>query len=146
MKIELFEQPFDPWQWARSYQDNDENLQHKFGATTIFIGTMRDFNEGDNVQSMTLEHYPGMTEKNLHEIVERAKNKWDIIDLCVAHRVGEIVPGEAIVCVVVWSVHRKEAYEANRMIMEDLKSQAPFWKKEQLADKTRWVERNTQGF
>ena len=121
-------------------------MQHQFGATTVFIGTMRDFNEGDNVQSMTLEHYPGMTEKHLREIAERAKNKWDIIDLCVAHRVGEIFPGEAIVCVVVWSIHRKEAYEANRMIMEDLKSSAPFWKKEQLADKARWVERNTQGF
>ena len=146
MKIELFEQAFDPWKWARSFQDLEENLQNKFGATTIFIGTMRDFNEGENVQSMLLEHYPGMTEKHLHKIAERAKDKWDVIDLCIAHRVGEIVPGETIVCVVVWSVHRREAYEANRMIMEDLKSNAPFWKKEQLADKTRWVERNTRGF
>ena len=129
-----------------SYQEAEENLQHQFGATTIFIGTMRDFNEGDSVQSMTLEHYPGMTEKHLHEIAERAKSKWDIIDICVAHRVGEIVPGEAIVCVAVWSVHRREAYEANRMIMEDLKSNAPFWKKEQLENKTRWVERNSKGF
>lgn len=146
MKIELFDQPFDPWQWAKAFQDSEQHLQHQFGATTIFIGSMRDFNEGDDVQSMVLEHYPGMTEKHLHEIADSAKKKWDIIDLCIAHRIGEVHPGEAIVCVIVWSTHRKEAYEANRMIMEDLKSKAPFWKKEQLVNKSRWVERNTQGF
>lgn len=146
MNIELFEQAFDPWQWAKSCLKDAEETQYQIGATSIFIGTMRDFNEGDKVQSMTLEHYPGMTEKHLREIAEAAKNKWDIIDLSIAHRIGKILPGEAIVCIAVWSGHRKEAYEANRMIMEDLKSKAPFWKKEQLADKSRWVERNTQGF
>ena len=146
MKIELFDQPFDPWKWAQSCQKADKEAGYRFGATAVFIGTMRDFNDGDDVQSMTLEHYPGMTEKHLHEIVESATKKWEILDVCVAHRIGEVHPGEAIVCVVVWSAHRKEAYEANRMIMEDLKSKAPFWKKEQLAEKSRWVEKNTQGY
>ena len=146
MKIELFDQSFDPWEWAKSQQHADEKMQHQFGATSIFIGSMRDFNEGDEVQSMTLEHYPGMTEKHLLEIAESAKNRWDVVDLCIAHRIGLVNPGEAIVCVVVWSVHRKEAYEANRMIMEDLKSKAPFWKKEQLAEKSRWVNKNTKGY
>ena len=146
MKIELFEQSFDPWRWAKMCQKADPDLQYQFGATSIFIGTMRDINEGENVQSMHLEHYPGMTEKHLLAIAEQAKSSLGIIDVCIAHRVGEVFPGETIVCVIVWSTHRREAYEANRMIMEDLKSKAPFWKKEQLLDKTRWVEKNTQGF
>ena len=119
---------------------------HNFGATTIFIGTMRDFNEGDSVQSMFLEHYPGMTESSLERIMQQAADQWHLNDLCIAHRVGTVYPGDPIVCVAVWSAHRKEAYEANRMIMEELKSTAPFWKKEQLKDQQRWVQCNTKGF
>ena len=146
MKIEIFENGFDPYQWLRSYQKANSELQHNVGATSIFIGTMRDFNEGSDVKAMFLEHYPGMTEKNLQEIAQDAINKWDILDIAIAHRVGDIFPGDPIVCVVVWSVHRKEAYEANRMVMEVLKSNAPFWKKEQLGESSRWVEKNTKGF
>ena len=144
MQITLFEQAFDPLQWVQDCQQSQE--AGKFGATSIFIGTMRDFNEGDTVQSMLLEHYPAMTEKHLSKIAQAALRRWDILDVAIAHRVGEIFPTDPIVCVVVWSSHRKEAYEANRMIMEDLKSQAPFWKKEQLAEGSRWVEKNTEGF
>ena len=146
MKIELFEQSFDPWEWVKSYQDAQVEMQHSFGATSIFIGSMRNFNEGEEVQSMYLEHYPGMAEKHLTELAKVAMQQWDIIDICIAHRVGSIFPGDPIVCVAVWSVHRKNAYEANRMIMEDLKSKTPFWKKEQLAGSSRWVEKNTKGF
>ena len=146
MKIELFEQSFDPWKWTRSYQEAQDKLQHSFGATSIFIGTMRDFNEGVDVQSMFLEHYPGMAEKHLSELANRAMQQWDILDICIAHRVGKIFPGDSIVCVAVWSIHRKEAYEANRMVMEDLKSNTPFWKKEELQEGSRWVEKNTEGF
>lgn len=146
MIIEILEKPFDPWEWAKSYQNNAPDLHHNFGATSVFIGTMRDFNEHDDVQSMVLEHYPEMTHKHLEQIVQQAMHQWQLIDIAVAHRVGEIFPGDPIVCVAVWSSHRKEAYEANRMIMEDLKSKAPFWKKEQLSEGARWVEKNTEGF
>ena len=146
MKVDIFSEPYDPWQWVKSYQDKQADLQHNFGATTVFIGTMRDFNEGDDVQSMYLEHYPGMTEKSLDKILQQACKQWKLLDACIAHRVGRVVPGEPIVCVSVWSAHRKEAYEANRMIMEHLKYSAPFWKKEHLAEQERWVEGNTKGF
>ncbi len=146
MKVEILDKPFDPWQWVQSYQDDQERLQFNFGATSVFGGTMRDFNEGNDVQSMFLEHYPAMTEKSLHEIIQNAITKWDVIDINIAHRVGNIYPGDPIVCVVVWSIHRREAYEANRMIMEELKSNAPFWKKEQMKDGDRWVEKNTKGY
>lgn len=146
MKIEIFSESYDPWQWVKSYQDEQADLQYNFGATSVFIGTMRDFNEGDDVQSMYLEHYPGMTEKSLQKIIQQASENWDLLDICIAHRVGQVFPGEPIVCVAVWSAHRKEAYEANRMVMEHLKSTAPFWKKEQLTHEDRWVDSNTEGF
>ena len=146
MKVEILEKPFDPLEWVKAYQIEQSSLATNFGATSLFVGTMRDFNEGDNVQSMFLEHYPDMTEKSLMQIVQTAKDKWDILDIAIAHRVGHINPGDSIVCVAVWTTHRKEAYEANRMVMEELKSTAPFWKKEQLLDGDRWVEKNTQGF
>ena len=144
--IEILEEPFDPWAWAKGCQPGERTCRHDVGATSLFIGTMRDFNEGDEVQSMVLEHYPEMTGKHLHDIAEQAMRKWQLVDLAIAHRVGEIFPGDSIVCVVVWSSHRKEAYEANRMIMEALKSTVPFWKKEKLASASRWVEKNTEGF
>ena len=150
MKVEIFSQPYNPWEWVQLYQKEQAHLQHNFGATSVFLGTMRDFNEGDDVTSMFLEHYPGMTEKSLEEIIKRAMNQWELIDVCIAHRVGDIFPGDPIVCVAVWSSHRKEAYEANRMIMEELKSTAPFWKKENIGqsgkEQGRWVEKNTKGF
>ena len=146
MKIELFEQSFDPWEWVKSYQDAQADKQSSFGATSMFIGTMRDFNEGVDIQSMYLEHYPGMTEKHLSELAQAAIHKWDIVDICIAHRVGNIYPGDPIVCIAVWSIHRKDAYEANRMVMEDLKSKTTFWKKEQLQEGSRWVKKNTEGY
>lgn len=146
VKIELLEQPYDPYQWVQSCQQQRAAEQHDFGATAIFFGTMRDFNEGDEVKSMVLEHYPEMTDKYLRKLAQQAIDQWGLIDIAIAHRVGAIHPGEAIVCVAVWSSHRKEAYEANRMVMEALKSQAPFWKKETLETGSRWVEKNTPGF
>ncbi len=147
MKIEIFNQPFNPLEWVQSYQTDQTSLHHNFGATSVFVGTMRDFNEGDDVESMFLEHYPGMTEKSLEAIVLDAFKKWHLLDVAVAHRVGDVFPGDPIVCVAVWSSHRKQAYEANRLIMEQLKSTAPFWKKENLVNNhARWVEKNTEGF
>ena len=117
-----------------------------FGATASFVGTMRDVNEGDGVSAMVLEHYPGMTERELDAIVAEARARWDIVDALVVHRVGEILPGEPIVLTAVWSAHRAAAFDACRFLMEALKSRAPFWKEETLATGgSRWVERNTPG-
>ncbi|QMU60652.1 MAG: molybdenum cofactor biosynthesis protein MoaE [Gammaproteobacteria bacterium] len=146
MKVEIFNKPYDPWQEAKKYQD-DCLEPGKHGAMTLFVGTMRDLNEGDAVISMTLEHYTEMTQKHLEQITEDAKNKFDIIDVLLMHRVGQVFPSDSIVCVAVWSEHRAAAYDANRFVMEDLKAKAPFWKKEVLEDKQkeneRWVEKNT---
>ena len=151
MIIELFAEPFDPWLWLQNYQQAQSpaaspGMSHKVGATNVFVGTMRDFNEGDDVRSMVLEHYPGMTEKHLKGIAQDAMQQWDIEDIAIAHRYGEVFPGDALVCIVVWSSHRKAAYEANRRIMEDLKSKAAFWKKETLSEGHRWVANNTKGY
>ncbi len=143
MQVQLREHEFDPWQEVADHQAQRLNAAGKYGATVVFIGTMRDVNEGDAVSGMTLEHYPEMTERHLRAITEKAMSQWDIFDVLVLHRVGEVVPDEPIVLVAVWSAHRAAAYDANRFIMEDLKSKAPFWKKEQTASGARWVERNT---
>lgn len=145
MLVEIRESGFDPWREIRSHEQKRLTEPSRVGAAAVFVGTMRDVNEGDVVSGMTLEHYPEMTERHLRGICERAMQQWDIADLLLLHRVGEVRPGEAIVLVAVWSGHRAEAYAANRFIMEDLKSKAPFWKKEQLASGARWVTRNTPG-
>ena len=106
---------------------------------------MRDFNEDENVQRMTLEHYAGMTERHLEEICVAANQRWDLMEILVIHRVGDLFPGDPIVLVAVWSAHRAAAFEASRHVMEELKSNAPFWKKEILNDGHRWVAKNTPG-
>ena len=110
------------------------------GAIASFIGLVRDVNDGDAVAGMTLEHYPGMTEKALAGIVAEAKGRWDIIDALVIHRVGELKPLDQIVLVAVTGAHRGAAFAACEFIMDYLKTQAPFWKKEQTAQGARWVE------
>lgn len=148
MKIEIRELPFAPWETLQRYESEVVAQQYpgKFGASAVFVGTMRDFNEGDEVRGMTLEHYPGMTEKELGRIVEEAGERWALLDELVIHRVGALQPDDPIVLVAVWSAHRKDAFEACRHIMEALKSRAPFWKKEQLDSTFRWVEKNTDGY
>ncbi len=145
MKVEIRESQYDPWYEACVHEE--ESLRKgEHGAKSIFIGSMRDMNEGDAVTSMVLEHYPEMTQKHLEAIATEALKKFDILDVLILHRVGEVFPSDPIVCVVVWSLHRGAAYDANRFIMEDLKSKAPFWKKETLASEAnRWVEKNTPG-
>ena len=112
----------------------------KIGAIASFIGLVRDINEGDDVSVMTLEHYPGMTEKALEDIVAQAKSRWDIYDATVVHRVGRLLPLDQIVLVVVSSAHRGDAFAACEFLMDYLKTQAPFWKKEDTAKGTRWVD------
>jgi molybdopterin synthase catalytic subunit len=143
MKVEIRPQDFDPYQEVSAYQREILQAEGKYGATAVFVGTMRDFNEGDEVRAMTLEHYPGMTEQYLEKISKEAKQRWDLIDCLIIHRVGDVSPNDPIVVVAVWSAHRAAAYEANRYLMEELKSRAPFWKKETLNQGSRWVEKNT---
>lgn len=144
MKIEIRQKAFNPWHELETYQQQMQK-DGQYGAMAAFVGSMRDFNEGDSVTAMRLEHYPGMTEKHLEEICRQASEKWDVIDVLVLHRVGNISVADPIVLVGVWSAHRAAAFEACRFIMEDLKSRAPFWKQESLEEGKRWVEKNTSG-
>ncbi|MGZ8163135.1 MAG: molybdenum cofactor biosynthesis protein MoaE [Methylobacter sp.] len=147
MVVKICADIFDPWQEVQKYQNSANEMAGKFGATSIFIGTMRDFNESDTVKGMTLEHYPGMTEKHLEKIIAQAQQQWQILDALVVHRTGNILPNEPIVLVAVWTSHRGDAYDANRYIMEALKSTAPFWKKEFLnSDDERWLVKNSNGY
>jgi molybdopterin synthase catalytic subunit len=109
------------------------------GAVVTFIGTVRDVNEDAHVLQMTLEHYPGMTEKALEAIVAQARQRFDVYDALVIHRVGELRPSDQIVLVAVTSAHRGEAFDACRFIIDYLKTEAPFWKKEQTPQGDRWV-------
>ena len=144
MPIEIRSSSFNPWDEIKLHQQK-LNREGLYGATASFVGTMRDFNEDKHVQSMTLEHYPGMTEKYLEKICKDAHQQWDLIETLVIHRVGDIEIADPIVLVCVWSAHRAEAFDACRFIMEDLKSKAPFWKQESVPDGKRWVEKNTTG-
>ncbi len=144
MPIEIRSSSFNPWDEIKLHQQK-LNREGLYGATASFVGTMRDFNEDKHVQSMTLEHYPGMTEKYLEKICKEAHQQWELIETLIIHRIGEIKIADPIVLVCVWSAHRAEAFDACRFIMEDLKSKAPFWKQESTADGNRWVEKNTPG-
>ncbi|MEY3880758.1 MAG: hypothetical protein RIQ94_1554 [Pseudomonadota bacterium] len=147
MTIKICSSLFEPYRELQAYENDNTLNSGTVGATSIFIGTMRDFNEGSNVIGMTLEHYPGMTEKQLANIVIDAQKQWQLIDTLIIHRVGDILPNEAIVLVAVWSSHRGDAFDASRFIMEALKSKAPFWKKERLNQSNeRWVTHNTDGY
>lgn len=110
------------------------------GAVVTFVGTVRDMNEGASVAELELEHYPGMTEKALEDIVARACARFHLADALVVHRVGPMQPQEQIVLVVALSAHRGEAFAGCEFIMDYLKSEAPFWKKEQTPDGARWVD------
>jgi len=110
------------------------------GAVAVFIGQVRDINDGSSVVSMTLEHYPGMTEKALEDIVAQAKSRWDIFDALVIHRIGTLQPADQVVMVAVAGAHRGAAFNACEFIMDYLKTQAPFWKKEVTGSGERWVE------
>jgi molybdopterin synthase catalytic subunit len=110
------------------------------GAVASFVGVCRDRNDGDAVATMTLEHYPGMTEKALAAIVDEAMARWRITDVTVVHRVGELRPTDQIVLVVVAGGHRGDAFAACEFLMDYLKTRAPFWKKEQTSEGARWVE------
>ena len=147
MRVKVQSQPLAPLAELADYQGMlDAERAGQYGATAIFIGTMRDTNDGAAVQGMSLEHYPGMTERHLQRIVEAAMQEWSLQDVLLIHRVGALQPNDPIVLVAVWSPHRAAAFTACRWIMETLKSKAPFWKREELASGSRWVQHNTAGF
>ena len=110
------------------------------GAVATFLGTVRDVNREQTVRGMTLEHYPGMTEKSLEAIDREARQRWDLIDTTIIHRVGPLEPEDQIVLVAVASAHRGEAFAACEFIMDYLKTRAPFWKKEETPEGARWVD------
>ena len=112
----------------------------KIGAVASFVGIVRDLNDGAHVGSITLEHYPGMTEKSLAAIADRARARWKVDDILIIHRVGTLVPSDQIVLVVATSSHRGDAFAACEFVMDYLKTDAPFWKKEATAAGERWVE------
>ncbi|GAB3628529.1 Molybdopterin synthase catalytic subunit [Pandoraea terrae] len=136
MTVRVQTEDFDLSAEVRALRADD----YRVGAIASFVGTVRDLNDGQDVARMTLEHYPGMTEKALEAIVEKARARWDIYDALVIHRHGELGPGDQIVLVAVTSAHRGEAFAACEFIMDYLKTEAPFWKKEVTPQGERWVD------
>lgn len=116
------------------------HLYPQAGAVVAFTGQVRDLNDGSMVSSLTLEHYPGMTEKTITDIVEQARQRWQVLDATVIHRIGTLLPLEQIVLVAVASAHRGDAFAACEFIMDYLKTEAPFWKKEASPSGTHWLE------
>lgn len=115
--------------------------RHDSGAIVTFVGKVRDFNQGDAVKGLSLEHYPGMTEKALTDIVTESRGRWPLQECTLIHRIGDLLLGDQIVLVAVSSAHRDAAFEACHFIMDFLKTRAPFWKKELTAEGVqRWVE------
>ena len=117
-----------------------KNNDKRVGAVCTFTGTVRDRNDGLNVSSMELEHYPGMTEKAIEAMIDEALKRFDIFDARVVHRVGLLQPLDQVVMVAVTSAHRGESFKACEFLMDYLKTQAPFWKKEQTSGGARWVD------
>lgn len=132
VQIEDFDAGFEIRQLRHARKD--------VGAVVSFIGQVRDINEGDAVAELTLEHYPGMTEKSLNAIITQAKARWNIMDVLIIHRVGTLQPSDQIVLVAVSGAHRGEAFAACEFVMDCLKTEAPFWKKELTQSGERWVE------
>ena len=133
---------------AVQHEDFDLNREHGLlvnndrgiGAVVAFIGMVRDLNLADDVVALELEHYPGMTEKTLSNIIDQACKRWSLQAARIVHRIGKMYPGDQIVLVLTASAHRGDAYEANTFIMDFLKTEAPFWKKEWTPEGPRWIE------
>lgn len=133
--IRVQESRFDAGEEQRALLEGRKDI----GAVVSFTGLVRDFNERPDVEALTLEHYPGMTETALGEIVEQAESRWVLQGVTVIHRIGRMTPADPIVLVVVASAHRRDAFEACDFIMDYLKTRAPFWKKEHTASGDYWV-------
>lgn len=136
MKISVQADDFDLASEISALRQGDARI----GAIASFVGLVRDTNDGSGVATLTLEHYPAMTQKALNGIVEQASQRWQVLGCTVIHRVGELKPTDQIVLVVVASSHRGDAFAACEFIMDYLKTEAPFWKKEVTPTGERWVD------
>ena len=136
MAVRVQEADFDVSAELAALRANDPRV----GAAAAFVGIVRDLNEGDRVARMTLEHYPGMTERSIEAIIDEAKGRWQVLDALVIHRIGTLNPTDQIVLVIVTSEHRGDAFAACEFIMDYLKTHAPFWKKEETPQGARWVD------
>jgi len=136
IKIRVKSEPFDLGAEVNAISGGRTDI----GAIASFVGLARDHNDGSGVSAMTLEHYPGMTEKALAALVDEACARWTLLDVTVIHRVGRLLPGDPIVLVAVASSHRGDAFAACEFIMDALKTRAPFWKKEDTPQGERWVD------
>lgn len=134
--IRVQENPFDP----SAEQDRLRQGRPDIGAMVAFVGLMRDINENRGVAAMTLEHYPGMTERALMAISKQAAGRWEVDSIRIVHRVGRVLPEDPIVLVAVTSRHRTEAFRACEFLIDFLKTRAPFWKKEETEQGEQWVE------
>ena len=134
-KITVQKEDFDLSNEVKLARGNNSDT----GAVVSFVGTVRDL-EGTSLKSMTLEHYPEMTEKSLHEISTQARRRWDIQSITIIHRIGELKVSDQIVLVITTSKHRGDAFDSCHFIMDYLKTDAPFWKKESLENEDNWVE------
>ena len=135
-RVSIQVQDFDLAQEITALRANDKRV----GAVCSFIGTVRDQNDGLSVSSMELEHYPGMTEKSIEAMIDEAMARFDIFGVRVVHRVGLLQPLDQVVMVAVTSAHRGTSFQACEFLMDYLKTQAPFWKKEQTPEGARWVD------
>jgi molybdopterin synthase catalytic subunit len=136
MTVRVVEEPFDPAAELAAFARDRSDV----GAVATFIGLVRDEHGGQPVLAMTLEHYPGMTERQLGRIEAEARARWPLLDVLVIHRVGRMLPGEPIVLVATASAHRAAALEACAFLIDWLKTKAPFWKLEETPTGARWVE------
>ncbi len=136
MSVSVQREDFDPGAETAALSAG----RHDVGAVATFVGLVRAANEGSGVSAMTLEHYPGMTERSLEEIAGEARNRWHLLGVRVIHRYGRLEPGERIVFVGVAAAHRGEAFAACEFIMDYLKTRAPFWKLEETPEGARWVD------
>jgi molybdopterin synthase catalytic subunit len=140
MTVRVQTEDFDAGCELTSMRLAEHGVQSRIGALVSFVGQVRDVNEGDEISTLTLEHYPEMTQNALEAIELEAKTRWDIVDSLIIHRVGTLKPLDQIVLVAVTSAHRGEAFKACEFIMDYLKTSAPFWKKEATNQGERWVE------
>jgi molybdopterin synthase catalytic subunit len=141
VSVRVIGEPFDPWAELTRHEAALA-ARGAVGACAVFVGTARDFNAGELVAVMRLEHYPGMTDRQLSAIEREARARWALVDTLVIHRYGELRPGDPIVLCAAWSAHREEAFAACRYLIEELKTRATFWKQEDSGSGRRWVEQS----
>jgi molybdopterin synthase catalytic subunit len=144
MKVFVTKDALDPYKEVQEHE-RAALPAGKHGGVVVFIGAMRDFNDGENVKSLSLDHYPGMTERHIEKVCQEAMDEWDVMETLVVHRVGEMVPTDPMVVVAAWAAHRKDSFDACRYIINYLKERAPFWKCEITTEGNKhWVEHNSE--